>query len=306
MRRIKDQEPRQCTFTRLVKSSVPKLLSSESKLLDHSVSSPLCSCLQHDVPCRTVAFPCQHDFKEGHGPEALVCMWTVSHIFTATVDIWAEPPPMASMQGMLHKNFQQAKFSAESNQPALKHGHSSVAPQCWHLGISTADHAKQSWPAPFRMEQPTGFLLIAGVHAYYEKTLWKNIWKADFQCNSVVFQQNILGFQNLRVQRKKFKDCCLRRRAWEAVHSPKTLSLLLIVGTVSPSASGLSSSSHVKGRCCTRTRQKGSTPFLSNCDSSPDFPTAEDKTRLKSPPDPSTVEIRLIFLWGQSSDCVCR
>lgn len=61
---------------------------------------------------------------------------------------------------------------AENNRPALKPGHSTVAAQCWHFGICTADHAGESWPAPFWMEQPTQFLLIAVAHAYYEKTLF--------------------------------------------------------------------------------------------------------------------------------------
>lgn len=112
-----------------------------------------------------------------------------SHIFTATVDVWAQAPP-------LHKNFQQTKLT-ESSQPALGPGHSTVAAQGWHLGISTTDHAEHSWPAPFHTEQPTQFLPIAGVHAYCEKTLREKIWKALFQCNSIVFQQDILVFQNL-------------------------------------------------------------------------------------------------------------
>lgn len=88
----------------------------------------------------------------------------LSHIFTATVDIWAQAPP-------LHENFQQTK-SAESSQPALSLGHHSVAAQCWHLGrISTADRAEHSWTAPLHTEQPTQFLPIAGVHAHCEKTL---------------------------------------------------------------------------------------------------------------------------------------
>lgn len=122
----------------------------------------------------------------------------VSRIFTATVDIWAQPPPLVLMQGVLHKNFHQTMFSAKNNQPALKPGHSTEAAQCWHLGICTADHAKESWPAPFWMEQPMQFLLIAGTHAYYEKTLFRReCLKAAFRCNSVVFQQDILVFHNL-------------------------------------------------------------------------------------------------------------
>lgn len=197
MRRIKDQELRQDTLTRLEKTSFSKLLSSESKLLDCSVSSPLCSCPQHDVPCHTVAPACQQDPKQGHRPEAWMCRGMVSHIFTATVDIWAQPPPLLLTQGVLHKSFQQTKFSAESNQPALTPGHSTVAAQAWHPGTSPADRAGQSWPAPFHTEHPTPLLLRAGVCMLWKNTArehLKNCFSVQCCCLSAGHFSNLKPF----------------------------------------------------------------------------------------------------------------
>ena len=137
------------------------------------------------------------------------------------------------MQGVLHKRFQQRKIPAESNQPALR------------AGRSTADYAALTWPAPFQMEQPTWFLLIAGVHAYYEKMLGKScvvLFSAVLLSFSRIFP--VLKTFPLRAQGKKFNYCCLRR-AQEQVHSPNTPSLLLTVDTISPSALGLWGSPHV-------------------------------------------------------------
>lgn len=50
-------------------------------------------------------------------------------------------------------------------------------------------------------------------------------------------------------------------------------------------------------RCLVGTRQTCTTPLLSSCDSSLGLPTVQVKTRLKNPPDQSTVKIILIFLF---------
>lgn len=147
-RRIKDQEPRQYTFTRLVKISFSKLLSSESKLLEHSVSLPLCSCLQHDVPCCTVAFPCQHNFKAESRPRGLdVHVNGESHFYSNWRYLGSTTTSGFNARGASQKF--PGKFSAESSQPALNPGQSTVV--CTVL----APWDQHSWPAPFQTEQPT-------------------------------------------------------------------------------------------------------------------------------------------------------
>lgn len=199
------------------------------------------------------------------------------------------------------QKFQQIKFSAESSQPALNPAHSTVV--CTALA-PWEQHCRPCWaqlacPIPHEADN------TISSNSRCSCILWKNItWEHLESWFSVQFCCLSEEYFSLS---KPFPLECRGRSSstvvWGEGHgrvqSSKTLWLLLTVGTVSPSAPGLSSSSCEKGRCSTGTRQRGSTPFLSNCNSPADFPTAEDKTMLKSLPDPSSVEIRLIFLWGQ-------
>lgn len=149
------------------------------------------------------------------------------------------------MQGVLHKRFQQGKFSAESNQPASRPSHSTsdipaLAPRYQH---SRSHCAELACPGP------DGAAHVISYNSRCSCILWKNAWE------KLLFSGVLLSFSgifqvskifSLRAWRKKSKYCCLRRRAREKVHSPNALSLLLTVVSIFPSALGLPGSPDVK------------------------------------------------------------
>lgn len=131
----------------------------------------------------------------------------------------------------------QRRPTSERQNPAV----AQATPQLWHLG--TNEHSRPCCPIP------GGEAHIISSNSRCSCTRWKNargklLFSAVLSSFSMLFQ--VLKNLSLRVQGKKFKYCCLRRRAQEQVYSPNALSVLPIVDTISPSALGLSDSPHVK------------------------------------------------------------
>lgn len=184
------------------------------------------------------------------------------------------------MRGSSGESSQRA--TSQPRDPAI----APVTPQCWHLGTSTADHSALCWPAPFQMEQPTWFLLIAGVHVYYEKMLGKSCFAVQI-CH--LSAGNFRFWKYFPLEHRGKVQMLFEGNSMGTSEQPKhTLTahtghsgyrFPFCIGTVRFTTR----EEHLKGRCSAGMRQTCRTPLLSNCESPTDLPTVEVRTRLKSP-----------------------
>lgn len=254
VRRIKDQEPRQNNFTSLNKSSFSKALFAENKLLDQSVSSPLCSCLQQDVPCHTLALPCQQDFKGGSQPRGLdVHVDGETHFYRNWRNLGSTTTTSAFNARGASQTFPAEKVLSRG-QPAS----TGKWPQhCGSPGMAPWD--QQTLLDRAGLPHSTPFLLTAGVRACYGKTLQENTWTAALLCNAAVFQQDILVFQNLSPWSagEEVQVLLFEEKGMESAEPQDPLT---------PAHSGHCFPFYIrtikwKERCSTGMRQKGSTHF---------------------------------------------